>query len=187
MITDNMSAYKFIRNFMMKQNARSVNEDFGDCRYRGGRWEQDGPDYHDKTFETDGTMCAIGCVIDDEHYYEELEDNTVADPRVEQAIKDSNPEWEWDRNTLEFLMALQYVHDDIEVHDWDTAFDLIDERIEVNSEYPNQNTIRDIAREIIRRVRADKLQKADMDAQHAEELIGYPRDLLHNTIKEIDI
>ena len=64
---------------------------------------------------------------------------------------------------------------------------MIDERIEVNSEYPNQNTIRDIAREIIRRVRADKLQKADMDAQHAEELIGYPRDLLHNTIKEIDI
>ena len=172
MITDNIEAYTFIRNHLVNQKIKAVTADFGDCRYRGGRFVNV-PDHDDMTFVPDGTMCAIGCIISDKYYDSKLEDNNISSDGVEQAVRDSNPDWNWDDNTLELLTAMQYIHDDMEIDQWEMAFDLIDERIEVNGELPAYDSIHYIGREVVRRIRDDKTQKADMDAQYrAEQLVG---------------
>jgi hypothetical protein len=138
----------------MTQNSKAVNKDFGDCRYRGGSWEQDGPEVEDKEFVSDGKMCAIGCIISDKHYNPSLEDNNVTDSYVEAAVRESNPLWKWDEHTLELLQVMQYVHDDMEVEHWSDAFDLMDEQIEVTGLFPDQNSIRDIAIKVTGRSRS---------------------------------
>ncbi len=93
---------------LRKQGARSLSA--SQCMYRGG----------------EGLSCAVGCIIDDEHYHVHLEgaslgSNNPSTKKVIAALTASG--WNMSQgDTFEVLCAMQEVHDDTHVESWEPAF-----------------------------------------------------------------
>ncbi len=87
-----------IAEHLLTQDAKSIdtNINLTMCRYRC----------------EDGRMCAVGVLIPDEKYNDDLEGSTVEDMNVWDAIGE-----EYSDDT-EFLMKFQYIHDQCNVEDW---------------------------------------------------------------------
>lgn len=85
--------YEHVRDHLLAQNERSMGEADA-CRYRGPR----------------GMKCAIGCLIDDEHYYAQLEDLTVYNSQVIRSLERSGIDVT-DPSSVDFLRTLQEIHD----------------------------------------------------------------------------
>ena len=67
-----------------------------------------------------GAKCAIGCLIDDEHYRPEMEAKPVYDSLVWAALEASlGTEVE---KTNRLFMFLQRVHDGVPIKDWEREF-----------------------------------------------------------------
>ena len=78
----------------------------GSCRYRAFR-------------ENDVTLkCAVGCLISDNIYDEDLEDQTANAIDVIKAIQDSNPNLIVSDQIAEMMMQLQFIHDHCEERIW---------------------------------------------------------------------
>lgn len=58
----------------------------------------------------DGMMCAVGCLIEPEHYGEHLEGNSVVKPHVILAVELSLGE-SLSLDDIKLLSHLQYIHD----------------------------------------------------------------------------
>jgi|TARA_R110000824_G_scaffold320638_4_gene507623 hypothetical protein len=128
-IANDMEAYEFVKNGMLNQDCRSDDMN-GACRYRGGDWIQDGPDYHDKYFEANGKKCAVGFLISDEYYDQNFENDTIdAGGDVQKAIENSNPEWDLSEDSIKVLVGLQRIHDHYSVDSWLSTFDKVDDHI----------------------------------------------------------
>ena len=87
---------------LLTQGKRSVDSE-GGCLYRG----------------TDGSMCAVGCLISDEAYSAELEGLTVDVVCVREALHKSGVPM--DNAALNLLQFLQGVHDCDPVREWRSA------------------------------------------------------------------
>lgn len=61
-----------IRDHLIKQNEQSMSDHFG-CAYRG----------------PNGSMCAVGCLIKDEHYTDKIEESGVYDKGVRDVVGES--------------------------------------------------------------------------------------------------
>jgi hypothetical protein len=104
--------FEYVKDHLLKQNQQSS---YGSgCAYRGGQ----------------GMSCAVGCLIDDDHYDEELEDNDVFDGRVIDALLESVSNWLVevddclsDKRIL-MLCLLQKIHDCTQPYTWE--YDLND-------------------------------------------------------------
>lgn len=96
-----------IATHLLQQNEKSRLAD-GICAYRG----------------ENGTMCAIGCIISDEHYTIKLEGTSVVDHEgAWKAVKRSNPAIEnldlHDRHNVHVMLSnLQNIHDLQPIEDW---------------------------------------------------------------------
>ena len=94
-----------VSKHLIKQNARSVNED-GDCAYRDHR----------------GQSCAIGCLIPEDRYYPRLEGMDLnCDLEIRHVLTPVigvNPKKR--REKLDLLQALLIVHDECDVSQWET-------------------------------------------------------------------
>ena len=98
---------------LLTQNAKSelppvafpdADYDESTCAYRG----------------SNGTACAIGCLISDEHYdAAELEGRQVTSTAVREALRASDVPL--NSRTMELLINLQRVHDDYPPQDWPGA------------------------------------------------------------------
>ena len=78
------------------------------CRYRGP-W---------------GRQCAVGCLIDDDHYYEGLEGYAVTEAGVIEVLRKSGVPA--DSDTIDMLYELQSVHDDMLPSHWEEALEEIE-------------------------------------------------------------
>lgn len=89
-----------VAEYLLAQGRRST-DGRGACQYRG----------------RDGTKCAVGCLIADEHYSPEFENRTIGDSSVRLALRASigralsAKEWR-------LLHKLQCMHDIYPPHDW---------------------------------------------------------------------
>lgn len=88
-----------VTQHLLYQNSKSLLPN-GHCAYRG----------------QDGKKCALGTLIDCEHYNEGLEGLTVLDELVREALKKSRIDV--DRLTLLVLEACQAIHDYASVEYW---------------------------------------------------------------------
>lgn len=86
---------------MLTQNARSTNKSGGSCSYRGHA----------------GKMCAVGCLIDDSEYSEEMEDFTIRDPIMVAWGKEKFGNADF-QEIKPLLRVLQLIHDKIKVDEW---------------------------------------------------------------------
>lgn len=104
--------FEYVKNHLLKQNQQSSHG--SGCAYRGPY----------------GMSCAVGCLIDDDHYDEELEDNDVFDGSVIDALLESVGNWLVevddclsDKRIL-MLRLLQQIHDCTQAYTWE--YDLND-------------------------------------------------------------
>lgn len=81
-----------VRDHLIKQRAKSQSE-HGSCKYRNDA----------------GLMCAVGCLINDDEYFTDLEGKMSDDPLVIGALKRSGVLVDEDSNTL--FRAWQSYHD----------------------------------------------------------------------------
>lgn len=70
----------------------------------------------------DGNTCAVGCLIDEEHYSPELEGALIGCSELMEALTKSNAEIKG-HSMHRHLEALQKIHDTVEVEDWREALD----------------------------------------------------------------
>lgn len=83
--------------------------------------------------------CAAGHLILDEFYDPNIEGQTVMeDTTVEDAIKSSNPDWDYQESSLELVKTLQQVHDFREVSSWPILFQKLEKYFDEDGKYlPN--------------------------------------------------
>ena len=74
-----------------------------------------------------GLKCAVGCLITEKAYSEELEGETVDDAQVKDALKASGISL--DRSTLDMLLRLQSIHDEIGANRWGHALDNLEAKL----------------------------------------------------------
>ena len=88
---------------LLKQGIQSTLEDDDTCAYRG----------------QDGSMCAVGCLINDDAYNWYLEGTSVDDcKKVQKALRNSGIEFDADGQVMRLLTRLQTIHDTKEEGDW---------------------------------------------------------------------
>jgi hypothetical protein len=87
----------------------------GDCAYRGYIRDGDGQ-------IIDTLKCAVGHIIDDDIYDDQLESQTVDNTHVIDAVKLSCENWKVTDNSLGMLKVLQRIHDMIEPEKWESNF-----------------------------------------------------------------
>jgi hypothetical protein len=97
--------YDKVVNHLRNQGVKSFAE--GGCLYR-----------------SNGLSCAVGCLIEDEFYVEELEGRTVDHIDVKNAVVKSIGRDLTDQE-MQLLLVLQNVHDTFEVSEWNKGFKLI--------------------------------------------------------------
>lgn len=97
-----------VRTHLLSQGRKS--ERRGLCAYRG----------------QDGLRCAIGCLIDDEHYDRLLENLSISDPNVRLAVQRSGIPLEGQPD-LDLLSRLQHVHDAHHPEHWAAELTKVEE------------------------------------------------------------
>lgn len=97
--------FNTVKTHLLQQNAKSekLNPETNTmyCLYRG----------------PNNTKCAVGCLIKDEFYTLELEGETANYSLVTRALTLSGIDLS-DHTTINFLLALQDVHDEYPIKDW---------------------------------------------------------------------
>jgi hypothetical protein len=124
-LDNDMKVMDYIVSNLLKQGEKSQEsyynydteeyESNGDCAYRGYIRDDQGT-------VIDALKCAVGHIIDDDIYDDQLESQTVDNTHVIDAVKLSCENWEFTDNSLGMLKVLQRIHDMIEPEKWESNF-----------------------------------------------------------------
>lgn len=99
---DKQQVFDKVAKHLLTQNAKSMapyDGGYTDCAYRG----------------RGGLMCAVGCLIADEHYSSDLEGAIASAGSVRAAVERSGIT---DHEALLMLSGLQRIHDDYDPFEW---------------------------------------------------------------------
>ena len=107
MLTTDESVFEFVRQHLLNQGQKS--EGVSSCFYK----------------KNNGLSCAIGCLIENEFYVDNLEFKNGDDPIVIDAVKKSLPNWVINKN---MLLDLQVIHDEYEVEEWEFRLQELEEQ-----------------------------------------------------------
>lgn len=127
-LDNDMQVMDYVVSNLLKQGKKSVEsfmnydtdeyEQSGDCVYRGFIRDGDGQ-------IMDTLKCAVGHIISDDVYDEQLESQTIDNIHVLEAVKTSCENWVVSDNSLGMLKVLQRIHDMIDPEKWETFFTYI--------------------------------------------------------------
>jgi len=115
------SVFNFVKQHLIHQGKKSMQFYYGDCDgdvkclYRG----------------KDNLKCAIGCLIKDEFYTEDMEEKGIIDLFVQNIVSQSLPNWKPNWN---LLSALQEIHDEFEIESWEKQLELVHQKYIVEKE-----------------------------------------------------
>lgn len=99
-----------IINHLDNQKKKSIEENL--CMYRG----------------PNGLKCAIGVLIDDKHYYDDLETLPATHSEVVQCLRLSGNYIEHDNKFTELLQDCQFIHDYYGARAWKEKFKVVAEK-----------------------------------------------------------
>jgi len=159
LITSDYEAYLIVKEHLLKQNAKALGEN-EDCQYRGYtntkieelkekaedifnerkefEWEADKEEFfsHLLAEESPDAMCAVGCLLLDDFYNQNLEGKLIEfEGIVWDAIVKSNPLWKITDNSLAMLKELQGIHDHAEVGNWELRLSQINANFNIYQDY----------------------------------------------------
>ena len=100
---DKQEIFNKVCRHLITQNKKSFRDSPMTCAYRGDA----------------GAMCAVGCLIKDEHYSPAMENRHVSTPLVMDALVKSGVPF--DEHTIDMLAGLQEMHDRKEPECWPMA------------------------------------------------------------------
>lgn len=148
-IKTDLDAFNYVVDSLLKQNDKSMNNS-EDCQYRGFLHSQvekamsaatiDVDDFDYDIFldilwsESATAKCAIGHLISDEHYDDQIE-GKMLDSEIIDIVKLSNPNWIINNKTFDLLKRLQKTHDSLPVNRWRKEFDNIRHNFDENGCY----------------------------------------------------
>jgi hypothetical protein len=115
-MTQAQQAYETIRAHLIQQGRPATDPRTGSCFYRH-----------------EGLKCAVGCLIDDDAYEPVMEDNTVDDHKVRDALKTSG--WDLTEGGFQVLRDMQCAHDRWKVGDDDGLQFVIEQIDRIAEEY----------------------------------------------------
>lgn len=138
-MTTDYDIFQKIKTHLLDQKSKSkLSYSSDSCAYRGisenqideiyNSYDQNDGENYDNIIDEklaelpNDAMCAVGCIIEDEFYYYELEDNSVDVKNVLVAVMESNPDWNMTNDSLHMLMLLQKIHDLGNISDWIQSF-----------------------------------------------------------------
>ena len=98
MLTTDEGVFEFVKQHLLTQGQRS--ESITSCFYK----------------KSNGLSCAIGCLIENEFYNDDLEFKNGDNPIVIDAVTKSIPNWVINLN---MLTDLQIIHDEYEPEEWE--------------------------------------------------------------------
>ena len=107
MLTTDEGVFEFVKQHLLNQGQKS--EGVSSCFYK----------------KNNGLSCAIGCLIENEFYNDNLEFKNGDDPIVIDAVRKSLPNWVINEN---MLIDLQVVHDEYEVEEWECKLQELEEQ-----------------------------------------------------------
>lgn len=107
MLTTDEGVFEFVKQHLLNQGQKS--EGVSSCFYK----------------KNNGLSCAIGCLIENEFYVDNLEFKNGDDPIVIDAVKKSLPNWVINKN---MLLDLQVIHDEYEVEEWEFRLQELEEQ-----------------------------------------------------------
>jgi hypothetical protein len=150
-ITSDRQAFHHIARGLLKQNAKSreVYYDDDETTYQSDECSYISIDV--KSGET--TRCAVGWLINEDHYLPEIEGRPVYDSDVEQVILESTPNWNRTEESMAMLAFAQRVHDSHEVESWQKVLSIANSRlfsVEEGSFKLNKIAIDTVADDIIK-------------------------------------
>ena len=103
-LTTNKEVIDFVKNHLLKQNEKSISVDDRMCMY--------------KSDDNKNLSCAIGCLISEEFYSNNMERKGLASDVVIKILQKSLPNW---KLNFDLLDSLQCIHDQLYVENWDYA------------------------------------------------------------------
>jgi len=107
MLTSDEGVFEFVKQHLLTQGQKS--EGVSSCFYK----------------KNNGLSCAIGCLIENEFYNNDLEFKNGDNPIVIDAVTKSLPNWVINKN---MLLDLQVVHDEYEVEEWECKLQELEEQ-----------------------------------------------------------
>ena len=146
-ITNDKEAYLFMKDHLLNQMEKSMDK-LNECTYRGYSQnildqlndeaktiaEQNG--LYDEEDEEDvyndllashspNLKCAVGALIIDEFYSQNLEGRTVCTTEMDivEAVQKSNPIWKITGSSITLMKAFQNIHDSYEPSVWEYRID----------------------------------------------------------------
>lgn len=149
-IRTDYDAFVYASNMLLAQGDKSV-DDALTCMYRG--WEEQSIDKISHLSTVDGEIdndlflnmlaeenrdarCAVGYLISDTAYSEELENRAIDDSDVWDAVAKSNPNWIMDDDSsMDMMKHLQHIHDGMLVSQWDKSFQMMSRFFDDNGKY----------------------------------------------------
>lgn len=106
MLTTDEGVFEFVKQHLITQGQKSSSST--SCYYKN----------------TLGLKCAIGCLIEDKFYDDNLEFKNGDDPIVLNAVRKSVPNWKINKN---MLLKLQELHDEFEPNEWKYSLNYLQE------------------------------------------------------------
>lgn len=138
-IKTDLDAFNYVAESLLRQNDKSMNNE-EDCQYRGFLYSQvekamtkaitENDDFDHDAFldilysQNAMAKCAIGYLISDENYDQDIEGKGLDEDIVE-IVRQSNPDWNITEKSGELLMRLQKTHDSLPVERWRKEFESI--------------------------------------------------------------
>ena len=118
-VSNDKEAFDYVIDHLKRQDCKAMYpEGDGGCLYRVEEFRN-------------VLKCAVGALISVYEYGADLEVQTVQYAGgVYDAISNSNPDWMVTEDSVDMLIALQRLHDEVEVKDWSWLFSVIDQAIE---------------------------------------------------------
>lgn len=130
-IRTDFDVFLHVKDHLLTQGKKSLDRGSGSCLYR----------FNDP--ETGEYLsCAIGCLINENEYYDDLEERMAYEEQVQEVLLFSLPNYVFQTRSVSMLSALQWVHDEIDPKNWEVSlntekwqFHLDGTFISTNSEY----------------------------------------------------
>jgi hypothetical protein len=126
-ITSDRQAFHHIARNLIKQNAKSTDIYYNDDDQPFQSDECAYISINIKSSET--TRCAVGWLINEEHYLPEIEGRPVYDSDVEQVILESTPNWKRTEESMAMLAFAQRIHDGQNPEDWQKVLSIANSRL----------------------------------------------------------
>lgn len=123
-VKNDKEAFDLVHQHLISQGEKSFIYDT-DCAYRGkyNECQSDVDNEHEEDFNWwyDGKSCAVGCLIKNDFYDENIELTPASSDDILDILRYSHPEWEINSDSVIMLEVLQKIHDGISVDNWEIA------------------------------------------------------------------